>query len=407
MLAKKKRQTKLSYFGAYLVLLILALTFSLVYAQISTSSESPWKGREVFRQKGCNHCHTVYGENGKGGTDLGKNKFYGTYLELAALMWNHFPNMSKRIQKTVYQYPVLNEEEMSHLISYLAYIRYLGEPGIEAKGKRLLKSKGCVSCHKFGGVGGDIGPDISAIKDYMSALKLAEAMWNHGPNMIELFREHDIKRPEFKGNEIVDLAVAIRSFMSPSRVLTRDFVFGDPVKGEKLAAEKGCMRCHAVYGIGGNLGPDFAEIDLNYSVTQIAGKMWNHGPQMWEVMKREGIAIPVFNKIEMADVIAYIYGLKLKDPPGDTKEGYKVVHEKACLSCHSLQGRGAGISEDLATLGATDSPLEMITAMWNHAPAMQEILQERKLKWQELSGLDMANLYAYLRSLSQSEVTEK
>ncbi|MFQ5866154.1 MAG: c-type cytochrome, partial [bacterium] len=374
MLAKNKCLTKSSYFGTGFMLVLLVLMFSSVPGQISTESESPWKGREVFRQKGCNHCHAVYGENGKSGPDLGKQKFYGTYLELAALMWNHFPKMSKRIRKKGYQFTEFNEEEMSQLISYLAYIRYLGEPGIEAKGKKLLKSKGCVSCHKFGGVGGDIGPDISAIKDYMSPLKLVESMWNHGPNLIDVFQKHNIKRPEFKGNEIVNLAVAIRSFMSPSRVAASDFVFGDPAKGEKLADEKGCMRCHAFRGVGGNLGPDFGAIDLNYSVTQIAGKMWNHGPQMWEVMKREGVTFPVFEKREMADVIAYIYGLKLKDPPGDSEEGSRIIEEKACLSCHSLQGRGFGIAADLATLVVLDSPLAMITAMWNHAPAMQEIL---------------------------------
>ncbi|MFQ5752019.1 MAG: c-type cytochrome, partial [bacterium] len=94
-------------------------------------------------------------------------------------------------------------------------------------------------------------------------------------------------------------------------------------------------------------------------------------------------------------------------PPGDSEAGYKIVHEKACLTCHALRGTGASTPTDLITLGALDSPLDMITAMWNHAPAMQEILQEKKLQWQELSGKDMANLYAYLRALSQSTVTQK
>ncbi|MFQ5543373.1 MAG: c-type cytochrome [Nitrospiria bacterium] len=406
MLAINKRRTESSHFGPCLTLVLLVLMFSSVSAQISTSLESPWKGREVFRQKGCNQCHAVYGENGNGGPDLGKQKFYGTYLELAALMWNHFPSMSQKMRQTGYQFTELNSEEMSQLISYLAYFRYLGEPGIEFSGRKLLKSKGCVTCHKFGGVGGDVGPDISAIEDYMAPIKLAEALWNHGPNLLEIFEKHKVKRPEFEDDEIVNLAAGIRSFMSPRRDHPGDFAFGDPVVGYRIAEKKGCMKCHAASADGNNLGPDFTELDLNYSVTQIAGKMWNHGPQMWEVMKRESIAFPVFEKGEIADVIAYIYGLKLKDPPGDTKEGYKILNEKACLTCHSLQGKGARISADLAALGALDSPLAMITAMWNHAPAMHKILQERKMKWQELSGRDMANLYAYLRSFSRSGKTE-
>ncbi len=407
MLTNNSLRTKSYYLGSCIIFLLLVFMYVSVYAQINTASDSPWKGREVFQQKGCSQCHAVHGGSGKGGPDLAKEKFYGTYLELAALMWNHFPSMSKRMQKTGYKFRELNNEEMSQLISYLAYFRYLGEPGNESQGKKLLKSKGCVTCHKFGGLGGNIGPDISAIRDYMSPIKLVESLWNHGPHMIEIFREYNVKRPQFKGNEIVHLAAAIRSFMSPERAPSSDFVFGDPVKGKALAEDKGCMRCHSVRGTGGSLGPDFAEIDFEYSVTQIAGKMWNHGPQMWNIMKQENIKFPIFAKGEIADVIAFIYGIKLLDMPGDISEGLRIVDKKNCLSCHSLQGKGAGISIDLSKLSNLDTPLEMITAMWNHAPAMQKLFQERKMKWQELSGRDMSNLYTYLCSLQQNVATEK
>lgn len=400
MSAENKFRFAPRYIGACMVFLLLVPICALLRAQTRPSPASPWKGREVFREKGCIQCHAVYDEGGKGGPDLGKRKFYGTYLELAASMWNHFPGMSQRMQKTGYHTAELDEQEMSQLVSYLAYIRYLGEPGNIVRGKRLLETKGCMSCHKFSGVGGDIGPDFSTIKEYMAPLMLVEAMWNHGPNMMKLFQEHHIKRPELTGNEIIDLAVAIRSYMSPTKVPVGAFALGDPANGKKLAEQKGCMRCHAFRGVGGKVGPDFDDIDLNYSVTQIAGQMWNHGPQMWQVMQSEGIAFPVFKKGEMADVIAYIYGLKLEDAPGNVEQGFKIVNAKGCLSCHSLQGKGADIAAELATLGELDAPLKMATAMWNHAPAMQEKLQEKELQWPELNGKDMANLYAYLRSLA-------
>ncbi|NIT61884.1 MAG: c-type cytochrome, partial [Aliifodinibius sp.] len=117
------------------------------------------------------------GKGGKGGPDLGEQKFYGTYLELASLMWNHFPKMFEKMQETGYQFPEFTEEEMSQLIAYISFIRYMGEPGNEYKGKKLLKSKGCMSCHKFGGAGEDIGPDISAKEEYLSPISLLETMW--------------------------------------------------------------------------------------------------------------------------------------------------------------------------------------------------------------------------------------
>jgi len=401
MSARNHRHAKSSPRDTLLLMVLPLVVYTSVLAQ---GTASPWKGREVFRDKGCVLCHSVYKEGGKGGPDLGKRKFYGTYLELAALMWNHFPGMSKRMQKTGYEFAELDEEEMSQLIAYLAYIRYLGEPGNVARGKRLLKTKGCISCHKFGGVGGDLGPNISAIKEYMSPLRLVESLWNHGPALMSLFEEHKIKRPRFEGREIIDLAVAIRSYMSPTTVPVGAFALGDPANGKKLAKEKKCMHCHAFRGVGGTLGPDFAELNLNYSVTQIAGKMWNHGPKMWEAMKSEGITFPVFKKGEMADIIAYIYGLTLEDVPGDADEGKKIVTDMGCLSCHSLQGQGADIASDLAALGKMDSPLHMITAMWNHAPAMQEKFLEKDLQWPVFNGEDMANLYAYLNSLAQSGI---
>ncbi len=140
-------------------------------------------------------------------------------------------------------------------------------------------------------------------------------------------------------------------------------------------------------------------MDFNYSITQIAGNMWNHGPKMWEIMREENISFPAFNKGEMADIIAYLYSIKLEDIPGDAEKGSQIVKEKGCLSCHSLQGEGSEIAADLVMLEDMDSPLAMITAMWNHAPAMREKQLEKELKWPEFNGRDMANLYTYLRHI--------
>ena len=381
--------------------------YILIYSEKGYSQVSPWKGVEVFQKKGCVQCHSVYGKGGKGGPDLGKNKFYGTYLELATLMWDHFPEMFKKMEKSGFQFQEFNSEEMANLITYISFIKYRGEPGRESLGKKLLKSKGCISCHKFGGKGGDIGPDMSE-NECVSPLMLAECMWNHGPNMIEIFEENNIKRPEFKGDEMVHLAVAVRAYSPPTnRVPYSSYDLGDPVKGKHLFSEKGCKHCHAIHGVGGTLGPDFSEIDLNYSVTQIAGKMWNHGPEMWKTMKSEGIPLPQFKTGEMANIISYLYSLNLEDLPGDVEEGKKIIDKKGCLSCHSLHERGEGIAPDLATLSEIESPIAMITTMWNHAPAMQDMLLEKKMKWPIYKNGEMNHLYAFLHSLSSPPDSEK
>ena len=384
------------------IIAFLAFVFILVvHAQVKPSEISPWDGRKVFKEKGCSRCHSVYDEGGKGGPDLGRQKFYGTYLELAALMWNHYPGMAQKMAKKGYEIDEFSSDEMAQLIAYLAYIRYLGEPGNEYRGRKLLQDKGCIKCHKFGGKGGDIGPDISSMQDYMSPLMLAESMWNHGPKLNEKIEELNLEWPEFQGDEFVDLAVGIRSYMSPTRVSVGAFAVGNPEKGGKIAEEKGCFYCHAYKGAGGTKGPDFADLDMNHSVTEIAGDMWNHGPQMWAVMEKENLPQPIFKKGEMADVIAYLYGLKLKDAPGNPGHGKEIIQRKGCLNCHSIRGQGSDIAADFATLSDLNSLLQMITAMWNHAPAMQEKFAEKRLKWPEFTGRDMADIYAYLHSLTQ------
>jgi cytochrome c551/c552 len=400
MLALKESPAKTSSLIIGLVFMFLSLGFISSYPEEDSLIPSHWKGCAVFEEKGCIKCHAIYGKGGKGGPDIGEQRFYGTYLDLAALMWNHLPKMIERMRETGDQFSHLNVNEMEQLVTCLSVIRYMGEPGNAQVGIRLLKSKGCVRCHKFGVSGRDIGPDICAGEEYIEPLRVVESMWNHSPKMYEVFKEYAIRRPEFKGNELDDLAAGMRSYMRPAKVPTSTFDLGDQANGKKISAEKGCMNCHAVRGIGGKLGPDFDEVDFSCSVTEIAGKMWNHAPKMWDIMKGNDIPFPIFERGDMVDIIAYFYELMLEDEPGDAQKGHNVAVKQKCISCHMVRGEGAGSAVDFASLDQVQSPLEMIACMWNHAPIMAKEQLEKKLKWPKLEAGDMADLYAYLRSIS-------
>jgi hypothetical protein len=43
---------------------------------------------------------------------------------------------------------------------------------------------------------------------------------------------------------------------------------------------------------------------------------------------------------------------------------------------------------------------------WNHAPAMDKRRAAAKLKWPELNGWDMANIYAYFQSLQLDRIEQ-
>ncbi len=307
--------------------------------------------------------------------------------------------MSKKMQKSGWQFPNFSENEMLMVVEYLSFVRYRGESGNIFRGRNLLKSMRCTACHKFGGEGGDIGSDISALKEFIHPLRLVEAMWNHGPDMMEIFEENNIKRPEFKGNDVIHVSAAIQSYMSPTKIPIDYNSPGNRDNGYKLIREKGCLHCHSIQGVGGNIGPDFDDVYFNYTVLMIAGKMWNHGPKMWEAMKLENISIPVFQKGEMNDIIAYMYQLNLEDTPGEFEKGKQLIIDKNCLSCHSMDNEGAGIAKEFASIQKPKSPMSMIATMWNHAPDMEERRTDTKFKWPQLNGRDIANIYAYFQKL--------
>jgi hypothetical protein len=57
----------------------------------------------------------------------------------------------------------------------------------------------------------------------------------------------------------------------------------------------------------------------------------------------------------------------------------------------------------MGSLAGLQSPLEMIVAMWNHAPGMKKKRIEEKVKWPELNDKQMAHLFAYLKSAEASQ----
>jgi cytochrome c551/c552 len=64
------------------------------------------------------------------------------------------------------------------------------------------------------------------------------------------------------------------------------FLPEDPTKGSRLFVSKGCVRCHALKGEGGKIGPDFGRIDLGNTQLDMVAKLSNHIPSMNVGMQR-------------------------------------------------------------------------------------------------------------------------
>src|SRR5512144_674462 len=131
---------------------------------------------------------------------------------------------------------------------------------------------------------------------------------------------------------------------------------GNPFRGRELFDQKRCTVCHAVWGHGGTLGPEISVAVAGKTFYELVGDFWNHTPQMIEVVTRLGNAWPALNPADMADLLSYLYYLRLFDQPGSAARGAEVYARLQCGSCHTLGGRGASTAGPLDRFSAFPSP---------------------------------------------------
>lgn len=173
---------------------------------------------------------------------------------------------------------------------------------------------------------------------------------------------------------------------------------GSPLEGSRLFTGKGCLRCHAVHGVGGTAGPDLGRGILNRPLLEAAGVMWNHSHGMEHVFLEKRPARPTFEPGEMASLLAFLYYLGSLDPPGDTAVGARLFRQKGCQTCHSLGGKGGGVGPELNKYSRYASPLYLTTALWKRGKAMAEKMQEKRVPRPTFEGNDIPDLFAYVRS---------
>jgi mono/diheme cytochrome c family protein len=174
----------------------------------------------------------------------------------------------------------------------------------------------------------------------------------------------------------------------------------DPVAGERLFSAKGCVRCHAVNGVGGKIGPDLGRAARPHTFFDLAAAFWNHAPKMAERMRQAAIARPTLDARETGDLAAYLYTLNYFDRPGNATAGRRLFADKRCAECHSIDGKGQGPGPDLGTMGAYASPIAIAAAMWNHGTRMSAAMAARGIARPTFEGSQLLDLIAYLKTAS-------
>lgn len=253
-------------------------------------------------------------------------------------------------------------------------------PGDAGKGAEVFKSQKCIACHSINGEGGKSAPDLAKrpLGKYSPAM-MAEAIWNHGPQMWTAMEAAGIASPRLTHEQSADLFAyfyAFRYFEEP----------GDAARGKKLFDYKGCIGCHAA----GSNAPPITKWESVTDSIQLARAMWNHAPKMQAAIGGN-MTFPQLTAQDMSDILVYVQGqpgfrkAPRKFAPASAKTGELLFKEKGCAGCHtgnkSLQGKLQG--KTMAGLAAE---------MWNHAPQMRG-------KARELRPEEMTRLVGYLWSI--------
>jgi mono/diheme cytochrome c family protein len=172
------------------------------------------------------------------------------------------------------------------------------------------------------------------------------------------------------------------------------------VAGSRVFGASGCSACHAVNGLGGELGPDLAGSERPKSFYGFAAAMWNHLPEMAAQMRIMGIDRPRLTPWETGDLIAFLLWLDYFDPPGDTATGRELFSERSCILCHQASGMGGVAGPSLDFLSQYGSAVQIATALWNHGPSMSAAMRERGIQRPRFSGPELVDLIAFLKSAS-------
>ncbi|HSD21577.1 MAG TPA: c-type cytochrome [Anaeromyxobacter sp.] len=374
---------------------LVAVAFASAAARAADPPRpDPLHGQALFVSKRCVGCHAVRGTGGRTGPDLGRAAVKGSFPEIAVGLWNHALLMDEKMREFRVARPTFEGNELADLVAFLYFLNYFDEPGDPVAGKRLFAEKQCLRCHAVGREGGTIGPRLDAMPRGAQPLRIAQALWNHGPQMTAAMRRMGLAPPRFDGSEFLDLVAFLRG--QGQRAAAREFrTAGDPEAGRTLFTAKGCARCHAVFGAGGGVGPDLGRADLRGSVTQLAGTMWNHWPAMSSAMAAMGMAPPTFARDELADVFAYLFLVRYGGPPADAGRGAAVFARRGCAGCHGPAAEG-GVGPRLRGRLGGEPPERIVQRMWNHAPAMGQRMGGRGIAWPRLEAKELADLLAFL-----------
>lgn len=262
-------------------------------------------GGRLFIEKKCVICHQVAGAGGVIGPSLDRFNEYNSPILMAAMMWNHGPQMDEAMRTRGIDRPTLETIELRDLVAYvksessapLAGSLYL-LPGDASQGRRIFVEKRCMECHRGGGPGRSLlGRGVRR-----NLIQFATAMWNKAPVMMTASKRRGVKISQLRGDEMADLVAYLDSvgyFAYP----------GDAKRGRNLALDKACVVCHSGHGLGAPIGREIIWPQGLEASTVVIAFAWNHSLIVGQAAGQAKAAWRPLGAEEMADLMAFVRSL--------------------------------------------------------------------------------------------------
>jgi mono/diheme cytochrome c family protein len=161
-------------------------------AQVLAFSDSgAAEGRALF-EGNCRRCHS-------GTLDISRRMANGTFLDIAAAMWNHRPRMAG--------IPIISSSEMQSIVAYVWQQQYLGESGSVAGGRDTFNKK-CGSCHNDPVNGAS---RMARGERIFTPFSLLSQAWEHGTLMQQAMKNKAAGWPSLSPREVSDVVAFLNT----------------------------------------------------------------------------------------------------------------------------------------------------------------------------------------------------
>ncbi len=211
------------------------------------------------------------------------------------------------------------------------------------KGKELVTASNCLACHKIEGqpAAAKNGPPLLQASSKLNATWMVN--WVENPRHY-LPRS---KMPTFPlgKEEATAITAYVLSSSDPNYGIKKGVV-PDPSlvgNGQRVFKAKGCNSCHAIKGVGANVGPDLGRVGSKANPTWMYN--WIKNPQSYHpgtVMPNLGLTDE-----ETLSVVSWLQTFKWDNMPQSqvdihnvelATKGKAIMKNYNCASCHNVVG---------------------------------------------------------------------